>query len=215
MASPNLTKNANGRYLVFTSTCVHSTNNAPADGNAEVYRYDRNAGGTTASSFVRITSTTTNGTNGPATLNLSPVLDGSATGQYVYFLSDGNLTSTAPVFNADFSQEIFRYEVGASTPLVQRTNSSDSVYVGVDVGIDGNRDYAYERISLLNGQFSVGKRRVNGTNDTENNLATGTSVRGARFGVNGIIPVVNFLSSENFLGTNADRNTEVWQGTVQ
>lgn len=206
MSSPNLTKNANGRYLVFESSCVHSGTNA--DGNDEIYRYDR-----TGASFVRITNTTvTSGTN--AVVNASPVLDGSATGQYVYFISTGNLTPSAPVFNADFSPEIFRYDV-TSTTLTQRTNSSDSAYVGVDVSLNGNLDYSYERISLLNGLMSVGKRRVNGTTDTENNLATGISVLSARLGLNGVVPIVNFLSSADFLNTNADGNTEVWQGRVQ
>ena len=217
MLSPNLTKNANGRYLVFASKCIHTTSGAPVDGNAEIYRYDRNGGGTAAASFVRVTSTTTNGTGGAATFNGSPVLDGSATGQYVYFLSDGNLTPSAPIFNADFSEEIFRYDFSAST-LTQRTNSSDDIYLGVDIGLDGNLNYAYERISLLNGQFSVGRRRVNatvGAADPENNLATGSSTKTMRMGLDGIVPVVNFLSGANFLNTNADGNTEVWQGRVQ
>ncbi|UXI67407.1 hypothetical protein [Tahibacter amnicola] len=215
MAEPALTKNANGRYLAFKSKCVH--NGANADANFEIYRFDRgNSGGnsgTTAGNFTRITNTTTNGGAG-ATLNMSPVLDGTTTGTNIYFLSDGNLTPTAAFFNADFSQEIFRYEVGAGTPLTQRTTSSDSIYVGVDTDIDGNVNYSYERISLLNFTFSVGRRRVNTppTADSENNLATGTSIQFARIGRDGIVPVVNFLSSENFLTTNADGNTEVWQG---
>lgn len=217
MMSPNLTKNANGRYLAFASKCIHTSNGAPADGNFEIYRYDRNSSGTSTGSFTRITSTTTNGSGGPVTINASPVLDGSATGQYVYFISDGNLTPSAPIFNADFSPEIFRYDTSGST-LTQRTNSSDSLYIGVDVGLDGNLNYAYERISLLNGQFSVGRRRVNttaGAADPENNLATGSSTKGVRIGLDGIVPVVNFLSASNFLTTNADGNTEVWQGRVQ
>ena len=38
---------------------------------------------------------------------------------------------------------------------------------------------------------------------------------GARLGLSGVVPIVNFLSSANFLTTNADGNTEVWQGRVQ
>lgn len=218
MAEPALTKNSNGRYLVFKSTCVHNGTNA--DANFEIYRFDRGSAGTnsgtTAANFTRITNTTTNGTSGPQTNNSSAVLDGSTNGTYIYFLSDGNLTPAAANFNADFSSEIFRYEVGGGTPLVQRTNSSDSVYIGVDVETDGTLNYAYERISLLNGQFSVGQRRVNGNSDIENNLATGLTTNGARIGrSNTVVPVVNFISAENFLNTNADRNAEIWQGRVQ
>lgn len=204
MNSPNLTKNANGRYLVFASSCVHSGTNA--DNNVEIYRYDR-----TGNSFSRITNTAT------TVVNTFPVLDGSATGQYVYFISNGNLTPSAPIFNSDLSYEIFRQDVTGST-LTQRTNSSDDDYIGLDVSLNGNLDYAYERISRLNFLTSVGKRRVNGTAgaaDPEENLATGISVNGARLGLSGVVPIVNFLSSANFLNTNADGNTEVWQGRVQ
>jgi WD40-like Beta Propeller Repeat len=218
MAEPALTKNSNGRYLAFKSTCVHNGTNT--DNNFEIYRFDRgsngNNSGTTTGNFTRITTTSTNGTSGPLTNNSSPVMDGSANGTYIYFLSDGNLTPSAPVFNADFSSEIFRYQVGAGTPTTQRTNSSDSAYIGLDVDTDGTLNYAYERISLLNGQFSVGHRRINGTTDIENNLATGLTTNGVRFGrTSTVIPVVNFISAENFLGTNADRNAEIWQGRVQ
>ncbi|MEO8671331.1 MAG: hypothetical protein ABI411_08450 [Tahibacter sp.] len=214
MAEPALTKNANGRYLAFKSTCVHNGTNA--DGNSEIYRFDRGAtgtnSGTTTGNFVRITDTAN------TVQNTSPVLDGSATGLYVYFISSGNLTPTAPIFNSDLSLEIFRYQVGAGTPLTQRTNSSDSYYIGVDVQMDGAIDYAYERVSLLNGQFSVGRRQINGTAgaaDPEDNLATGNSTNTVRIGRDSLVPVVNFISAENFLGTNADVNPEVWQGRVQ
>ena len=204
MSSPNLTKNANDRYLVFASSCVHSgTNN---DGNVEIYRFDR-----TNSAYVRITNTAASVTNA------APILDGSTTGQYVYFISNGNLTPSAPIFNADLSYEIFRQDVTGTT-TTQRTNSSDDDYIGLDVSLNGNLDYAYERISRLNGLTSVGKRRVNttaGAPDPEENLATGISVLGARLGLSGVVPIVNFLSSANFLNTNADGNTEVWQGRVQ
>lgn len=215
MAEPALTKNTSGRYLAFKSTCVH--NGVNTDLNNEIYRFDRGSAGTnsgtTAGNFTRITA---ENTSGPAPINTSPVLDGSANGTYIYFISTGNLTPSAANFNADFSPEIFRYQVGAGTPLTQRTNSSDSAYVGVDTDTDGTLNYAYERISLLNGQFSVGLRRVNGTTDVETNLATGLTTNGVRFGrSNTVVPIVNFISSENFLGTNADLNAEVWQGRVQ
>lgn len=218
MAEPGLTRNNNGRYLVFKSSCVHNGTNT--DLNDEIYRFDRGAAGTnsgtTAGNFTRVTTTATNGTGGPVTINTSAVLDGSAGGTYIYFISTGNLTPSAANFNADFSPEIFRYQVGASPALTQRTNSSDSAYVSVDVETDGTLNYAYERISLLNGQFSVGQRRVSGTADLENNLATGFSTNGVRIGrTSSVVPVVNFISSENFLGTNADGNAEVWQGRVQ
>jgi hypothetical protein len=218
MAEPALTKNTNGRYLVFKSTCAHSGTNT--DGNFEIYRFDRGSSGTnsgtTAGNFVRITTTAENGSSGSDTINTSAVLDGSTGGTYVYFISNGNLTPSAANFNADFSPEIFRYQVGAGTPLTQRTNSSDSAYIGVDVETDGTLNYAYERISLLNGQFSVGQRRVNGNSDIENNLATGLTTNGARIGrSNTVVPVVNFISAENFLTTNADHNAEIWQGRVQ
>ena len=62
----------------------------------------------------------------------------------------------------------------------------------------------------------MGQRRVNGTSDIENNLATGLTTNGARIGrTSTVIPVVNFISAEDFLGTNADRNAEIWQGRVQ
>lgn len=218
MAEPALTKNSNGRYLAFKSTCVHNGSNT--DGNFEIYRFDRGSNGTnsgtTAGNFTRITATDTNGSGGPATINTSPAMDGSSNGTYVYFISTGNLTPSAALFNADFSPEIFRHQVGGSPVLTQRTNSSDSAYVSVDPDTDGSLNYAYERISYLNAQFSVGFRRVSGTTDVETNLATGLTTKTARFGrSNTVIPIVNFISSENFLGTNADRNAEIWQGRVQ
>ena len=104
----------------------------------------------------------------------------------------------------------------AASRTVQRTNGSDSDYIGVDVGIDGSTDYAFERFERNTFNFSVGRRRVPTTGaDSENLLASGSMVAFPRLGLDGVVPVVNFLSAENFLGTNADGNVEVWQGRVQ
>lgn len=212
-----LTKNANGRYLVFESDCqpVASGN---TDLNYEIFRYDRNGAATAAASYLQITSTTTNASAAQITQNSFAVLDGSSDGRYTYFISNGNLTPSGSIFNADYSFEIFRYDANAAlaSRTVQRTNGSDSDYIGVDTGVDGATDYAFERFERNTFNTSVGRRRIPTTGtDSENLLASASFVFGARIGLDGVVPVVNFLSPENFLGTNADGNTEVWQGRVQ
>lgn len=213
-----LTKNANGRYLVFESNCNPTGGNAETTPNYEIFRYDRNGAATAAASYLQITTTTTNANASQITQNSLPVLDGSSDGRYTYFISNGNLTPSGTIFNSDYSFEIFRYDANAAAAsrTVQRTNSSDSDYIGVDTGIDGSTDYAFERFERNTFNFSVGRRRVPTTgNDSENLLASGSMVAFPRIGLDGVVPVVNFLSAENFLGTNADGNVEVWQGRVQ
>lgn len=210
-----LTKNANGRYLVFESNCQPVTS-GNADGNYEIFRYDRNGAAGTASSYAQITTTTVNsGTN--VTQNSFAVLDGSSDGRYVFFISNGNLTPSGAVFNSDFSFEIFRWDgnASASARLSQRTNGSDSDIIGVDVSYDA-ADYAFERFERTTFNTSVGRRRVASAGaDPENLLASASFVFHARIGKDGVVPVVSFLSPENFLSTNADGNPEVWQGRIQ
>jgi hypothetical protein len=210
-----LTKNANGRFLVFESNCqpVASGN---ADANYEIFRYDRNGAATAAASYSQVTTTTVNsGTN--VTQNSFAVLDGSTDGRYVFFISNGNLTPSGTVFNSDFSFEIFRWDgnAAAASRLSQRTNGSDSDIIGVDVSYDA-ADYAFERFERNTFNTSVGRRRVATAGaDEEDLLASASFVFHARIGKDGIVPVVSFLSPENFLSTNADGNPEVWQGRIQ
>lgn len=210
-----LTKNANGRFLVFESNCqpVASGN---ADANYEIFRYDRNGAATAAASYSQVTTTTVNsGSN--VTQNSFAVLDGSTDGRYVFFISNGNLTPSGTVFNSDFSFEIFRWDgnAAAASRLSQRTNGSDSDIIGVDVSYDAT-DYAFERFERNTFNTSVGRRRVATAGaDAEDLLASASFVFHARIGKDGIVPVVSFLSPENFLSTNADGNPEVWQGRIQ
>ncbi|HWU52322.1 MAG TPA: choice-of-anchor L domain-containing protein [Tahibacter sp.] len=213
---PRLTKNTNGRYLVFESSCQPVTN-GNSDGNYEIFRYDRNGAATASNSYAQVTTTTNNGSAAQITQNSMAVLDGSSDGRYVFFISNGNLTPSGTVFNSDYSYEIFRWDgnAAAASRLSQRTNGSDSYFTAVDVSYDAT-DYAFERLELTTGNTSVGRRRVATSGaDSENLLASGSFVYHARIGKDGLVPVVSFLSPENFLNTNADGNPEVWQGRVQ
>ncbi|GMV32023.1 MAG: hypothetical protein AMXMBFR59_41480 [Rhodanobacteraceae bacterium] len=213
---PRLTRNANGRYLVFESNCQPVTN-GNSDGNYEIFRYDRNGAASAAASYAQITTTTINGSASQVTQNSFAVLDGSSDGRYVFFISNGNLTPSGSVFNSDYSYEIFRWDgnAAAASRLSQRTNGSDSHYLGLDLSYDGS-DYAFERLEINTGYTSVGRRRVAAAGaDSESLLASGPFVYHARIGKDGVVPVVSFLSPENFLSTNADGNPEVWQGRIQ
>lgn len=211
--SPRLTRNANGRYIVFESSCqpIASGN---TDANYEIFRYDTTGAANAATSYAQITTTTNNGSASQITQNTFAVLDGSTDGRYVFFISNGNLTPSGTVFNADFSYEIFRWDSNGAA-LSQRTNGSDSDIIGVDVSYDGT-DYAFERFERTTFNTSVGRRRVATAGaDPENLLASASFVFHARIGKDGLVPVVSFLSPENFLSTNADGNPEVWQGRIQ
>lgn len=214
---PRLTQNANGRYIVFESNCNPTGGNAEATPNYEIFRYDRNGAANAGGSYAQITTTTNNGSASQITQNTFAVLDGSTDGRYVFFISNGNLTPSGTVFNADFSYEIFRWDgnAAAASRLSQRTNGSDSDIIGVDVSYDGI-DYAFERFERTTFNTSVGRRRVATAGaDPENLLASASFVFHARIGKDGLVPVVSFLSPENFLSTNADGNPEVWQGRIQ
>ncbi|MBL8301053.1 MAG: PD40 domain-containing protein [Rhodanobacteraceae bacterium] len=211
-----LTKNANGRYLVFESNCQPVTS-GNADANYEIFRYDRNGAANAAASYAQVTTTTTNASASDITQNSFAVLDGSADGRYVFFISNGNLTPSGTVFNSDYSYEIFRWDgnAAAASRLSQRTNGSDSDIIGLDVSYDA-ADYAFERFERNTFNTSVGRRRVSTTGpDLENLLASASFVFHARIGKDGVVPVVSFLSPENLLTTNVDGNTEVWQGRIQ
>lgn len=212
-----LTKNANGRYLVFESNCNPTGGNAETTPNYEIFRYDRNGAASAAASYAQVTTTTINGSASEVTQNSFAVLDGSADGRYVFFISNGNLTPSGSVFNADFSYEIFRWDgnAAAASRLSQRTNGSDSDIIGLDLSYDA-LDYAFERFERTTFNTSVGRRRVATAGaDPESLLASAPFVFHARIGKDGVVPVVSFLSPENFLSTNADGNPEVWQGRIQ
>ncbi len=216
--NPKLNRNGVGAHLVLESDCdlVAGGNVAP-NVNVEIYRRD-----IVAATWRQVTTT------GATVLNASPSIDGSASGQFIFFVSSGEVdNATGGAQNADLSLEAFRFNTAAAagSSTTQITNEAGGLlaisYIGTRSAPDGV-NYAFERIDPLTGATALGRRNnttfanAGAIAANERVVAIGNGfVGGVEIGVDATVPVVSFGASQDFVGTNADGNAEMFTARVQ
>lgn len=201
-----------GRYLVYEANCNHGAN---ADGNYEIFRFNRNTNART-----QITVSTA-----PVT-NFSPQIDRDNNGRNVYFLSNGNYAGGNPTG----AVQLFRYEcnnnancTGAGVGFEQWTQLSATSHLlyGFRIPFDPNPTsttpvtrFAFERIDLSSGITQVGYQT--GTSSAvEQILALQNGVLALAAGMDATVPVVQFITAGDLINQNADLNPELYSVRVE
>jgi hypothetical protein len=201
-----------GRYLVYEANCNHGAN---ADGNYEIFRFNRNTNART-----QITASTA-----PVT-NFSPQIDRDDNGRNVYFLSNGNYAGGNPTG----AVQLFRFEcnnnancTGAGAGFVQWTQLSAASHLlyGFRIPFDPNpagntpvTRFAFERIDLSSGITQVGYQA--GTSSAaEQILALQNGVLALAAGMDATVPVVQFITAGDLINQNADLNPEAYSVRVE
>ncbi|GAA0712166.1 hypothetical protein [Dokdonella soli] len=200
--NPRLNRSGNGRYLAFESTC-NPTLTGNTAGNTVVFRYDTTKTGVTA--FVQEM------TGSSTALAASPSLDSS--GRYTLYLS---------VNASSGHSEIWRYDATAASNTQLTTTSTSTIFLDVYAAGDSTR-FAYERQDLGTNFSEVGYGTISGSTATltpvgqgyANPLGGPALITGARIGMDTTTPVVTFYSDFDFLGTNTDVNSELFQARGQ
>jgi hypothetical protein len=187
--------NSTGQYVFMVTNCVYP-GISNADGNNEIVRWDRSAG-----TYLQVTNT--------AATVVNDVPSANGDGTYVGFLSSGNFTGG----NADGNLEVFRW---TSTPAyLQLTSSAATIAHTWVTAEDSARYFAAERLDTTT--FNVDTIRIDASGPTSSVVASAPSWSFPAIALNQTIPLVDFQSSGDLTGGNADLNTEVFastQGTV-
>lgn len=198
--------NTNGKYLVLESSCNLRGGSNNSDGNIEIFRLDTTGSGNTAWTQITstgVTRTCTGGSGSETVLNYGPSIDGS--GNIVLFVSNAQLvgSSNGPCN----SYQVYANNNGTTSQLT--TAGTSPVYVGLNLHSNGN-DYAYERLNTTTGFTEIGRRqRTTAATDVTafQGVAGATNVL---IGLDGTTPVLDFLTADDPLGSNADFNVEVF-----
>lgn len=178
----------NGRYVAFVSTCnIGGTN---ADGNPEIYRWDRQAG-----SFLRVTN------SADPIANDTPAI--SADGASIAFTSNGNYASS----NSDGSYELF-YWNGSFRQL--SNGSAAQAYILARLSDDGS--YALgELLDLASGQFQVRRFATSASAQPGFSLVTSFAPLLPAISRSGANVPAAWQDNEDPLGQNGDGNTEIFR----
>ncbi len=198
--NPRLNRSGAGQYLAFDSTCNPKGGNNNSAGNHVVFRHDTNATGT--GSFIQV----------PGASNIlaaSPSLDSS--GRYVFYLRLDTNTNDS---------EIWRYDTnGSGTNVALTATNPNSVFLDVyAAGTTTAARLSYERLDINTMLDEVGYATISGTTATLTPIGQGFLggiLTGARIGMDGTTPVVSYYSNFDFLGSNADSNSEIFQARGQ
>ncbi|MEO6688689.1 MAG: hypothetical protein ABIS07_13565 [Dokdonella sp.] len=202
--NPRLNRSGNGQFLAFDSICNPTGTNAAA--NHLVFRHDTTLTGTTA--FKQAPGAAT-------ILAASPSLDSS--GRYLFYLRFDTATGHS---------EIWRYDTnGTGTNAQLTTTATTNIFLDVyAVGATTAARLAYERVDIGTNLSEVGYTTITGTTATLTPVGQGFPavgggspqlITGARIGLDGTTPVVTFYSDFDFLDTNVDNNTELFQARGQ
>ncbi len=186
--APQIT--ADGTRVVFVSNCNYTGGNS--DGNNEIFLWD-----IPSDSIIQIT------TSSASIMNVSP--DISDTGEVV-FVSNGDYL---PGNNVDGSVEVFKWSGGSFSMVTDRVGE-----IFLKARIDGAGEYvAAERLDALTGEVEIFYFKLTAPKVT-NSIAKGINELLQRVvSVNGI-PIVLFISTQDYAGLNPDSNRELFQTDV-
>ena len=190
---PVIATHNGGRYVSFISSCDYT--GANADGNNEVFQWDRNGNNI---------SQITNSLAGSGHVN--DTVSCSNNGQFVAFLSNADYTGQNP--NGDMV--VFRWNRSGNSLSQVTTANALHIYTGVAIDDSGN-NLSYERLNLGTFDLEVFHHDIGTgvqTFITDNNASL-TAV-----GLSGGVANVSFQSSGNSSGNNGDGNVEIWRAIV-
>ena len=185
--APEVSGNGTGRYASFASNCNYAGSNA--DGNIEVFRFDRNNG-----NFLQISNTT-----GLAVLDSAGI---TSDGRYTVYVDT----------DVGGNRVLMRYDANAGTSAFVGVSSLNPILTAQSIETNGGDDISVERLDIFSGEFVVA--HVDVTTGIETEVARGFSTQGTTIGVDGGVPVVHFIAGADLVGNNADQNTEVFRGRV-
>lgn len=200
-SNPRLSRGNPNRLVVFVSNC--SLIGGTPNPNGEIFQYNLNN--------ANVTQVTTS-TN--PIYNSGPILDGSNSSRYTYFISNGNYAGT----NADQTFEIFRYDANGGGSFKQVTSSTSDQFITVHSASDSTGTvFSYERILSPSGLFEVGVGTFDGTTTSLKPAAFLSALIEAEVGIDvSNTPVVVFRAGDNPLPPgNTDGNFEIFSARVQ
>lgn len=209
--APTLSRS--GKYIAMESTC-NPPGRSNGDGNMELFAYDAADNGNANANWRQVTNTT-----GSATFHFGISLN-EATGNFsaleAVFISSASLVGST---NSDGSTEVYRW-VGNSTQsnngtLTQVTTNTLTGKHYTQVALATANDYfSFERIDAASGSIEVGTGRSTTAGGGTTVVAIGGNYLGLGVAETTTHVLVPFVAAEDFTGTNADGNYELFQGSV-
>jgi Tol biopolymer transport system component len=192
-------------FLALRSNCGGLAGGAVTATNGDVFRLQLST-----NSWKRITMATS-----AATTNTSISIDAASgvdAGRYIYFISDGNYFAIPN----DTTLEIYRYDAALSALQQVTSTTSNGAYISVHQAADGKGVlFAYEFINGNSGRIEVGTGSYDGTITALKVAANPLVSLAADVGVDASnVPSVLFLSNDDLLGQNGDRNAEIYRATT-